>query len=247
MLVNAHESGQVTYPSLDEAQLTTLRDVPADGTPHGVHVPGVGSYRAMADIDAAGTRLVVGLPTSDLDDTLSSLIGWEVILVLLATAVTGATGSIVVRRQLRPLREVATTAHTVAAMPLATGDIELAERVPERLTDERTEVGQVVSALNTLLAHVESSLHARHESEQQVRQFVADASHELRTPLTTIAGYTELARRRPDPGTVQTALDKVEEESPGLPAMVELVVLVARLDSGRPLEHQTVDLSLLLV
>ena len=39
---------------------------------------------------------------------------------------------------------------------------------------------------------------ARHRSEQQVRQFVADASHELRTPLTTIAGYTELARSRPD-------------------------------------------------
>ena len=70
--------------------------------------------------------------------------------------------------------------------------------MPEHLTDERTEVGQVGAALNTLLAHVETSLDARHRSEQQVRQFVADASHELRTPLTTIAGYAELARRRPD-------------------------------------------------
>ena len=127
----------------------------------------------------------------------------------------------------------------VAELPLATGEIELAERVPERLTDERTEVGQVGAALNTLLAHVESSLTARHESEQQVRQFVADASHELRTPLTTIAGYTELARRRPDdPATTRTALDKVEEESARMTAMVEDLLLLARLDSGRPLERR---------
>ena len=163
-------------------------------------------------------------------------------------AAAGAAGIFVVRRQLRPLREVAATAHTVAELPLATGDIELAERVPERLTDERTEVGQVGSALNTLLAHVESSLTARHESEQQVRQFVADASHELRTPLTTIAGYTELARRRPDDAaTVRTALGKVEEESARMTSMVEDLLLLARLDSGRPLERQPVDLSRLLV
>ena len=64
-----------------------------------------------------------------------------------------------------------------------------------------------------MLDHVESSLAQRHRSEQQVRQFVADASHELRTPLATIAGYTELARRRPE--TTGTALDKVETESRG--------------------------------
>jgi two-component system OmpR family sensor kinase len=143
---------------------------------------------------------------------------------------------------------VAATAHTVAELPLASGDIELAERVPDRLTDERTEVGQVGAALNTLLAHVESSLNARHHSEQQVRQFVADASHELRTPLTTIAGYTELARRRPDDAAiVKTALGKVEEESARMTSMVEDLLLLARLDSGRPLEREHVDLSRLLV
>ncbi len=71
---------------------------------------------------------------------------------------------------------------------------------PTTSPTSETEVGQVGAALNTLLAHVESSLDARHRSEQQVRQFVADASHELRTPLTTIVGYTELARDPPGPG-----------------------------------------------
>ena len=152
---------------------------------------------------------------------------------------------VVVRRQLSPLREVAATAHRVAELPLASGEIEMAERVPERLTDERTEVGQVGSALNAMLDHVEHSLGQRHRSEQQVRQFVADASHELRTPLATIAGYTELARHRPETGG--TALAKVETESARMTALVEDLLLLARLDSGRPLERRPVDLSRLLL
>ena len=159
-----------------------------------------------------------------------------------------AAGSVVVRRQLRPLTEVAETAHAVAALPLASGEIGVTERVPEHLTDERTEVGQVGAALNTLLEHVESSLDARHRSEQQVRQFVADASHELRTPLTTIMGYAELARRRPgDSAAAETALAKVEEESARMTALVEDLLLLARLDAGRPLAREPVDLTRLLV
>ena len=133
-------------------------------------------------------------------------------------------------------------------MPLASGEIDLDQRVPDRLTDERTEVGRVGSALNTLLVHVEDSLGVRQRSEQQVRQFVADASHELRTPLATIAGYTELARRRPDDdAAVRTALGKVEDETARMTALVEDLLLLARLDSGRPLERHPVDLSRLLV
>ena len=64
-------------------------------------------------------------------------------------------------------------------------------------TDPGTEVGQVGAALNRLLGHVEQALAARHESETQVRQFVADASHELRTPLAAIRGYSELVRHLP--------------------------------------------------
>jgi two-component system, OmpR family, sensor kinase len=245
LISNGH--GVVLDGRLGSAQLAVLKDVPVDGRPHTVQLPGLGSYRVISD-GVAGSQLVVGLPSTDLDDTLSSLVGWEVILVFGAMVVSGAAGAVVVRRQLRPLREVAATAHTVAAIPLASGEIELAERVPDRLTDERTELGQVGAALNTLLAHVESSLHARHESEQQVRQFVADASHELRTPLTTIAGYTELARRRPDDErAMRTALGKVEEESARMTSMVEDLLLLARLDAGRPLARETLDLSRLLV
>jgi len=235
------------FKAVEATTADALAAVPPDGNGHDVHVPGYGDYR-VATQDTTGGLIIVGLPSSSVDGPVSQLILWEVLVGALGIAAAAGVGTVLVRRQLRPLREVAATAHHVAELPLATGDIELAERVPERLTDENTEVGQVGSALNTLLAHVESSLTARHESEQQVRQFVADASHELRTPLTTIAGYTELARRRPDdPDTTRTALDKVEEESARMTSMVEDLLLLARLDSGRPLERHPVDLSRLLV
>jgi two-component system OmpR family sensor kinase len=190
---------------------------------------------------------VTGLPTREVDAAVASLLGWEALLIVLGGVLAAVGGVLLVRRQLRPLTEVAATAHSVAELPLASGEIDLVERVPAHLTDERTEVGQVGAALNSLLAHVETSLEARQRSEQQLRQFVADASHELRTPLSTIAGYTELARTRPDELNVRTALAKVEEESGRMTALVEDMLLLARLDAGRPLGRETVDLTRMLV
>ncbi|MCW2764807.1 MAG: ATP-binding region, ATPase domain protein [Nocardioides sp.] len=253
VLTSDRTSSQV----VSSAGLAILDEVPIDGQVHEIHLPGFGAYRVIA-VKADGLSLtsrkpepgvlVTGLPSSDVDDTLSSLIWWEVLLTLLGVMAAAGVGLLVVRRQLRPLREVADTAHAVAELPLASGEIELGERVPDHLTDERTEVGQVGSALNTLLEHVETSLEARHRSELQVRQFVADASHELRTPLATIAGYTELARRRPgDADAIALALGKVEEESGRMTSLVEDLLLLARLDAGRPLECEPVDLTRLLV
>ena len=125
----------------------------------------------------------------------------------------------------------------------------LAERVPAADADGHTEVGQVGLAINTMLDNVESALHARQESETQVRQFVADASHELRTPLASIRGYAELTRREtePVPPTVTHAIGRVESEALRMQELVEDLLLLARLDSGRPLEREPVDLSLLAV
>lgn len=235
-----------TVKVLDENVLDELADVPLDGRPHDVQLEGLGSYRVLGTDD--GQDRVVGLPTADVDDAVAALVWTEVLLGLLAVMVAGGAATVVVRRQLGPLREVAATARAVAATPLSSGEVGPTERVPDHLTDEQTEVGRVGAALNTLLAHVETSLDARHRSEQQVRQFVADASHELRTPLATITGYTELARRRPDdPVTSVTALAKVEEESARMTHLVEDLLLLARLDAGRPLRRDTVDLTRLLL
>ena len=236
--------GPADFEPLSADALAILKDVPTDGRVHTITLPDLGGYRVMAAGEGS-PRSVAGLPVGEADETIESLVRWELLATLLGVAGAAAAGTVVVRRQLAPLREVAGTAHRVAELPLASGEIDLSERVPARLTDERTEVGQVGAALNAMLDHVESSLDQRHRSEQQVRQFVADASHELRTPLATIAGYTELARNRPE--TTPTALAKVETESARMTGLVEDLLLLARLDSGRPLEREPVDLSRLLL
>ncbi len=233
---------------LSAEALHELGEVPVDGKVHGVQVSQAGDYRVTAVTAPDGRLLVTGLPTREVDKTIAALVGYEALLTLLGVLVAGAAGTLLVRRQLRPLTEVAATARSVAELPLASGAIDLTERVPAHLTDERTEVGQMGSALNTLLAHVETSLEARHRSEQQVRQFVADASHELRTPLATIHGYAELSRRTPDdPAALSTALAKVETEADRMGGLVEDLLLLARLDSGRPLERAEVDVTRMLL
>jgi len=244
-VVTDADRGGVDQAPLSSEALDRLAEVPADRRVHEVDLPGLGTYRVVAAGADSSATAIAGLPTDEVDETLAWLVTLVVGVGAGAVALAAAAGTLVVRRQLAPLREVAATAHRVAELPLASGDIEIAERVPERLTDEGTEVGQVGAALNTMLDHVEDSLGQRHRSEQQVRQFVADASHELRTPLATIAGYTELARHRPE--TAGTALDKVETESARMTGLVEDLLLLARLDSGRPLERQPVDLSRLLL
>lgn len=244
-VVTDADRGGVDQEPLSSEALDLLAEVPADRRVHEVDLPGLGTYRVVAAGADSSATAIAGLPTDEVDETLAWLVTLVVGVGAGAVALAAAAGTLVVRRQLAPLREVAATAHRVAELPLASGDIEIAERVPERLTDEGTEVGQVGAALNTMLDHVEDSLGQRHRSEQQVRQFVADASHELRTPLATIAGYTELARHRPE--TTGTALDKVETESARMTGLVEDLLLLARLDSGRPLERQPVDLSRLLL
>jgi two-component system OmpR family sensor kinase len=136
----------------------------------------------------------------------------------------------------------------VSTQELSSGDTAIETRVPRELTDEQSEVGQVAAALNTLLDHVDRALAARHHSEQQVRQFVADASHELRTPLATIRGYAELSRRaQDDPEALLTALGKVEIEADRMSGLVADLLLLARLDSGRALAREDVDLTRLLL
>ncbi|MEP7090741.1 MAG: HAMP domain-containing sensor histidine kinase [Nocardioidaceae bacterium] len=233
---------------LSSAALERLDDVPADGRIHDVDLPGVGPFRV--EVRTAGpVRLIAGLSTHDVDSAIGQLVVSEVLLALVTVALALVTGRWLVRRQLRPLRDVAATAHEVADLPLSRGEIGTTVRVPEALTDERTEVGAVGAALNTLLVHVEQALDDRHRSELQVRQFVADASHELRTPLSTIHGYAELSRRtRPsDPVQLAHAMSKVEAEATRMSSLVEDLLLLARLDAGRPLARDEVDLTKLVL
>jgi len=160
---------------------------------------------------------------------------------------TGVLGTGFVRLSLRPLRRVAATATRVTELPLASGEVTLPDRVPD--ADPRTEVGQVGSAFNRMLGHVEAALARRAASEARLRRFAADASHELRTPLAAIRGYAELARRHrgPVPGDIAHALARVESESARMSVLVDELLLLAQLDAGRPLAKEPVDLTRLAI
>jgi len=236
---------------LTATELTALARAEIDRTPRTFDVPGLGSYRVAAGRTSNGNIQIQGVPTADVDATIRTLLWWEIGLGLAGVGAAAVAGRIIVRRQLRPLREVAATAERVTRLDLASGEVGHTDRVAEDLTDPTTEVGQVGGALNRLLGHVEDALVARHESEQQVRQFLADASHELRTPLATIRGYAELSRRIPADenaaGELAGVLGKVDVESARMTRLVEDMLLLARLDAGRELEPaRLVDLSRLV-
>jgi two-component system OmpR family sensor kinase len=245
VVLTAPGRGMTNDAPVPSVALERLARVEADGRPHTARLPRLGKYRVAA-VDLPRGRLISGLPQARVDDAVASLVRWEIMLVLLTLGAAGAFGAVVVRRQLEPLRDIATTAEEVARLPLASGHVDLTPRVAD--TDGGSEVGRVGVALNAMLAHVEQSLAARQRSEEQVRQFVADASHELRTPLATIRGYATLATAHPDDlETVRLSLAKVADESERMSSLVDDLLLLARLDAGRQLEREPVDLSRLAV
>lgn len=232
------------------AQTHELAEIPPNGRPYTRNLGELGEYRLVAWSDPSTKMVqVIGLPLAEVQETMYWLVAVEALVALLAMIIAFVTGRFVILRTLRPLRRVAATAGRVAEIPMHAGDVAVAERVPDQDTDPRTEVGQVGAALNRLLGQVDAALTARQASETRLRQFIADASHELRTPLAAIRGYAELGRRSAadaSPEMVQV-LGRVEAQATRMTGLVEDLLLLARLDAGRPLERTPVDLSALVV
>jgi two-component system OmpR family sensor kinase len=237
------------FDALPAATIAELTALPADGRTVDVDLGDLGDYRVVVNQLGADTRSITGLPLADVQMTLLRVAGVTGGAVLLMLLVAGFAGAVIVRRTLTPLSRVAATATKVSELTLDRGAVDLVQRVPEADTDLRTEVGQVGAALNRMLDHVSNALEARQASETQVRQFVADASHELRTPLAAIRGYAELSRRSrsPVPDEVAHVLRRVESEAQRMTTLVEDLLLLARLDAGRPLAQDPVDLTMLVV
>ncbi|NBM21039.1 HAMP domain-containing sensor histidine kinase [Streptomyces sp. GC420] len=224
-----------------------LAALPADGRPRDIDLSALDDYRVRAIEGLDGDVLVTGLPLCEVEEAVHHL---EVVAATVfggALITTGVAGALWVRWSLRPLRRVAATATAVTRLPLDSGEVALPARVPD--TDPRSEVGQVGSALNHMLGHVESALSTRHVSEERLRRFAADASHELRTPVAAVRGHAQLALRHPGPvpPEVERALRRIAAESGRMGEMVDDLLLLARLDAGRPLEREDVDLTRLVL
>ena len=191
--------------------------------------------RASRDPGLSGNVLVLAASLADVDDTLHRLLVVELFVTFSVLAALTVLALWVVRVGLRPLTAIGDTAAAIAA-----GD--LSRRV-ER-DDERTEVGRLGRALNAMLSQIETAFRAREASEARLRRFVADASHELRTPLAAVRAYAELFQRgaAQRPADLERSMQGITRESERMSLLVEDLLLLARLDEGRPLERAPVDL-----
>jgi two-component system OmpR family sensor kinase len=215
--------------------------------PQTVALPGLGKYRLLVQRGDDGDTLITGLPMHPVEEVIGHLVLIEAVVFGVAFVVVGGGGAFFIRLSLRPLNRVAETASRVADLPLSSGTVELDERAPE--TAPGTEVGKLSGAFNHMLEHVEASLRRRQESEDRLRRFLADASHELRTPVAVVRSHAELAQRTggPLPADVAHSLQRIGAESERMGHLVEDLLLLARLDSGRPLAREEVDLTRLVL
>lgn len=192
-------------------------------------------FRVLVTQVGRNEYVAVAAPLDGVQETIQNLTMIIVVTGLSVLAVVILIVWITIQRCLRPIDDMVASAGLIAS-----GD--LSHRVNH--DDEATEVGQLGQALNDMLAQIETSFAAKEASEQRLRQFVADASHELRTPLTSIRGYAELFRSgaAADPEGLATVMARIESEGARMSKLVEDLLLLARLDQGRPLQREPVDL-----
>jgi two-component system OmpR family sensor kinase len=228
--------GQTTPPAPLLPQTIHVPSHPNEG-PDRVSYFSVGSqhsserYRVRAAIEPElnGSMLIVATSLHEVDSTLHRLFLVELLVTLAVLAALTLLGLWIVRLGLRPLRAIEETATAITA-----GD--LSRRVEH--ADPQTEVGRVGSALNTMLDRIETS-------DRRLRRFVADASHELRTPLAAVRAYAELFGRgaAARPTDLERSMSGITRETERMSVLVDDLLLLARLDEGRPLEWKPVDLA----
>jgi two-component system OmpR family sensor kinase len=235
-------SGEAALPPPAYPENVTL---PASASQGGDHVRyltvdarnGSDQYRvrAWSDEGAPDTLFFLAAPLQNVDTTLNRLLWIELLVTAVVLAALAALGLWVVRLGLRPLAAIGATAAKIA-------DGDLTQRIAR--DDDRTEVGRLGKALNSMLAQIEAGYRAREASEAKLRRFVADASHELRTPLAAVRAYAELFGRgaADRPEDLQRSMAGIGRESERMSLLVEDLLLLARLDEGRPLEQKPVRL-----
>ncbi|SOD81561.1 cell wall metabolism sensor histidine kinase WalK [Streptomyces sp. Ag109_G2-15] len=209
------------------------------------HLTGQGEYRLRACEVEPGVVLVSGAPLDDIENTVRRLVTVQVVTFGLALLALVVFGRRTLRRGLKPLSDMAHTAHGIASHDLT----ESAARLPVRADgrDGGPEVAELRTAFNTMLDHIDDALAVRAEAEQRLRRFVADASHELRTPLMSVRGYADLFQYAAAnaPGERDRHLARLRAEAARMGVLLDDLLLLARLDAAEvdaPLRPQDADL-----
>ncbi|MBB4984291.1 sensor histidine kinase [Streptomyces nymphaeiformis] len=236
-------TSDVTVPlTADDAR--ALAAVPADARPRTVRLASLGTYRVAAWSGDDGDVLLSGLPLHPVEETVERLAVVETVVFAIVLTAAGVITAAWTRFSLRSLERLAVTADEVTRLPLAAGQVAMPPPLPGTRPD--TEVGRLTGAFNRMLGHVGDALDRRHVVEERLRTFAADAGHELRTPVATVRARAELALRHHGdtlPDEVRHALERIDAESRRMSLLVDELLLLARLDAGRSLRRDAVDLT----
>lgn len=227
---------------------TVFVGVPPGGpSPQGPPPPPDSSMRVLFSIqNIAGVR-PLRVETKDASFVISSdptrlkpILTSYALLALAGLIAFGALGWLIGRyladRALAPMVAV-----TGALQRFAGGDF-----TPQRIdTQDASEVGDLARAFNGAAAQVTAAFDERRRVEEYIRQFVADASHELRTPLTVIRGYLDVLRRGAlgDPDKRERAFATLDTESARMRALIDKLVVLARLERPEPSQLARVDVA----
>jgi two-component system OmpR family sensor kinase len=236
-LAAGYSDDPAPLPALTDTTYATARLRPAPFTVGARDDPGFRYRVLLKALPEQGQVLAVGVPIDQDDATINRLLVLETAGAAVVLVAVGLVGARVIRIGLRPLDDMTGTATAIAG-----GDLSRRVEVGEHRGDE---VGRLGAALNGMLGQIEVAFRERHSSEGRLRRFVADVSHELRTPLTSIRGYAEMHRSGmlTSPEAVDDAMRRIEDEATRMATLVDDLLLLARLDQGRPLEAQPVDLA----
>jgi len=220
----------LSKPLLDDARIDTTSSVVRRFETPSVSGSNPSNYRVSVATKTAPTgtiTMLVAIPTSDRDSTLSRLVRIEAVATLAGLLIATMGSMVLVGAGLRPLRRIEDAAAVIA-------DGDLSHRVQD--DDGPTETVRLGRALNSMMGQIEQAFAAKEASQQQLRQFVADASHELRTPLTSIRGHAELTRRGVSDDDLARASWRIEQEAERMARLVDDLLLLARFDVEPPLE-----------
>ena len=204
--------------------------------PHTLFGPNGRTQIRVQSLRAAGGSLVAG---TSLDQVARTIDKVEVIVTTGSIAVVLLIGLgvfVVLRRGLRPIEAMAGQADRITA-----GD--LTDRVTPQ--NPRSEVGRLGAALNGMLARIETGLHEREASQEQMRRFFADASHELRTPLASLRANAELYQQGALRSTdeVDEVMDRIVLETRRMGRLVDDMLRLARLGQHPGRSAEPVDLT----
>jgi two-component system OmpR family sensor kinase len=213
-------------PTSVASSITTARPVTVPS------VSGSGRWRAILSRTPDGREVLVAAYMGAVDATTSELRTAVIVAGGVVAAVLLAAGFWIERLGLRPIAAMKQVAEAIVA------------------GDRKRRVAAATSGAETadLAAAFNSMLDEQNVIEDRLRQFVADASHELRTPTAVISGLTQLWRQGDlrDGQALQDAMRRIGQESARMRALVEELLLLARLDEGTPLHYEAVDLTALV-